>query len=693
MKIIEMPVANWKKRVDALLKYQIMDTPPEAAYDDVVRRASEICGTHLSAVTLLDDRRQWFKAKRGFATIETPIEDAFCARAIEHPHEVMVVPDATRDERFRDNPAVTSAMHLRFYAGAPLVTPDGVPIGTVCVLDKEPRELSDLEGTALKGLASETIALMEASRLRALLDRERVRVEQLEVSEAYFRHLTEYALDLITILEADGTIRFESRSIERELGHAPAHYRGRNAFEFVHPEDCPAVMKAFQEALVRHGNTPVIRFRFRHADGSYRILEGSGNNLLGDPVVGGIVFNSRDITETVKLQEKVERARQEKEDTIARLTGGVAHDVNNMLTAVQGLAELSEFKVPAGSDVAGYLGDIQVAVRRGANLTAQLLAFSRRAVLQPRAIELAEWLHGFRPRLQNILGRRVGLTLESRSNLRIWEDPQQFEKVLAQLATNAREAMPNGGHLTIEAFPTTLGAHECPADGREGLVRYVKLSVADNGIGMSEETMARIFEPFYSTKHHDGQHSGLGLSMCRGIIEQSGGHITVRSMEGCGTVFYLFLPSVEAAEKQLINPPPAHPASAPAPRTGKPTILFVDDEAPLREIGAAALRHAGFEVILAEDGPSALARLAELGEAPIDLLVTDVLMPGMNGVQLAEEIMRQRPDMPVLLCSGYTKDALTKNGTVPDGMTFLPKPYTLGELLGVMRQLLGAALS
>jgi CheY-like chemotaxis protein len=361
-----------------------------------------------------------------------------------------------------------------------------------------------------------------------------------------------------------------------------------------------------------------------------------------------------------------------------------------MLTAVQGLAELAERGVPAGSDEAGCLADIQVAVRRGANLTAQLLAFSRRAVLQPRAIELSEWLRAFKPRLEGVLGPRVGFTLESRSHLRVWEDPVQFEKVLVQLATNAREAMPLGGHLTIEAFPTTLGAHECPADGREGLVRYVKLSVADNGIGMSAETMARIFDPFFTTKT-DCHHPGLGLSMCRGIIEQSGGHITVRSLEGHGSVFYLFLPAAEAEEKKVVQPPPA--AVARAPRTGKPTVLFVDDETPLREIGGATLRYSGFEVIVAEDGPSALARLADLGDAPLDLLVTDVIMPGMTGVQLAEEVMRRRPGTPVLLCSGYTRDALAHSGGLPEGMAFLQKPYTLSDLLNCMRQCLGVTTS
>ncbi|MEZ0254091.1 MAG: GAF domain-containing protein [Chthoniobacter sp.] len=194
MKIVEMPGTDAKKRLEALLSYQIMDTPSEPAYDDIARRAAEICGTSMAAVTLLDERRQWFKAQMGFEMRETPLEDAFCARAIERPGELMVVPDAARDERFRDNPMVTGGMQLRFYAGAPLVTPEGVPIGTVCVLDQEPRELSRIEGSALKGLARETIAVMEAARCRALLDRERERAQHLQVSETYFRHLTEYAL-------------------------------------------------------------------------------------------------------------------------------------------------------------------------------------------------------------------------------------------------------------------------------------------------------------------------------------------------------------------------------------------------------------------------------------------------------------------------------------------------------------------
>jgi hypothetical protein len=509
------------------------------------------------------------------------------------------------------------------------------------------------------------------------------------VREDYFRHLTEYALDLITILEVDGTIRFESRSIERELGHAPEHYRGRNAFEFVHPEDCPALMGAFQRALERRGSAPVIRFRFRHADGSYRTLEGSGNNLLDDPAVHGIVFNSRDVTERLRLEEEVERGRLEKTDTIARLTGGVAHDFNNILTAVQGLASLAEFRVPVGSLEAGYLSDIQTATDRATLLTRQLLAFSGRVVLQPQAVELANWLRALEPRLVSALGPNIELTVVCHGELRVWEDEAQFEQVILQLADNAREAMPVGGRFTIEALPVILSPEEHPRDGRDGDVQYVQLSVTDQGSGMDEKTLARIFEPFFTTKIV-GHHPGLGLCMCRGIIEQSGGHLTVHSHPGRGTVFHIFLPSTDAIEKEVALPEFAPPAIAVPPIVvlpDIPTILFVDDEPMLREIGATVLEEEGYRVLLAEDGIDALARLSELGFRNLDLLVTDIIMPGMNGVQLAEEVGRLRSGTRVLLCSGYTRDVLAQSG-LPEGAAFLPKPYTLARLLQKVREML-----
>ncbi len=527
----------------------------------------------------------------------------------------------------------------------------------------------------------------EVSCLQAELADLRSRYEELRFREAYFRHLTEYSADLITIFDADATIRFESRSIELELGYSPTQYRGRKAFEFIHPDDWHAVRSVFAEALLRRGNTPRIRFRFLHSDGTYRVLEGCGNNLLDDPAVSGIVFNSSDVTERVQLEEQVERARSEKEDTIARLTGGVAHDFNNILTAIQGLAELAGARLMHGSPEARYLAEIRDAAVRAGGLTQQLLAFSHRLVLQPQVLSLASWLEWIEPRLQKVLdSSKVELTIATHGDGKVWIDPGQIEQVLVHLTENARDAMPAGGRLTIEALPASQEIAGNQADGRCASGGFIKLSIADQGCGMGRAVLARIFEPFFTTKQ-TGYHPGLGLCMCRGIIEQSGGHLTVSSIPGRGTVFYVFLPVAESVAEETIVATPPDGALTEAP-AGCATILLVDDEPMLREIGETVLSDAGYHVLVADDGASALQRLAELGSAPLDLLLTDVVLPGMSGVQLAEEVARLRPATRILLCSGYTRDALATGGALPPGLGFLPKPYTLSGFLAKVQEVL-----
>ncbi len=520
----------------------------------------------------------------------------------------------------------------------------------------------------------------EVERLRADLADLRTRYTDLELRETYFRHLTEYAADLITILDADGTIRFESRSIERKLGHAPSHYRGRNVFDFVHPDDRALVIGAFGSTLQNRGTTSLIRLRFRHRDGTYRVLEGFGNNLLDDPAVRGILFNSRDVTEQLQLRDEVEHSRSEKEETIARLTGGVAHDFNNILTAIQGLAGLAQQRLAPQSPEARYLSEIQEASIRAGSLTQQLLACSHRLVLQPRNLALASWLRGLTSRLQMAVGNAIEVTVTAHGDPKVCVDPGQLEQALVQFAGNSRDAMPAGGRFTIEALPVVLEAEERPKDGRQGPMAFVQITVADQGSGMSGCVLPRIFEPFFTTKP-EGNHPGLGLSMCRGIIEQSGGHMTVSSLPGRGTVFQLYIPAAESVVEEEADNRSYFQSPTAKSSPSAFTILLIDDEPLLREIGETVLLEAGYHVIVAEDGPSALQRLEELGNARLDLLLTDVVMPGMTGVQLAQEVARVHPEAAVLLCSGYTRDALARSGGLPAGHGFLPKPYTLATLL------------
>lgn len=511
-------------------------------------------------------------------------------------------------------------------------------------------------------------------------------LEALSRSETYFRHLTEYALDLITILEADGTIRFESRSIAVELGYAPEDYVGRNAFEFVHPDDVEAVKKAFGAALQAKGNTPVLSFRFRHKDGSYRILEGRGNNLLDDPVVAGIVFNSRDVTEKRKLEEQF--FQSQKVQAIGQLTGGVAHDFNNILTAIIGYADLTIKNLP-GEETAshGNLTEIRTAALRAAALTRQLLAFSRKQVLQPQVMNPAGVVAEMDTMLRRLLGENIDLISVVHPPLgNVKADLGQLEQVLLNLAVNARDAMPQGGRLTIETCNVTLDETYAHYRAEVPPGEYVLLAITDTGCGMSPEVQGHLFEPFFTTKRQ-GEGTGLGLATCHGIIKQSGGHITVYSEVGKGTTFKVYLPQVNEAAEPLVR----HPESNETPQ-GTETVLLVEDEPMLRELGQTVLEELGYRVLVAENGCAALEILRENTGLHVDLLLTDVIMPEMGGRELVNRIRPLLPETKVIYCSGYTEDAIFHSGGLEAGVFFLQKPYTVAAVAQKVKDVLTAGV-
>jgi PAS domain S-box-containing protein len=498
---------------------------------------------------------------------------------------------------------------------------------------------------------------------------------QLQKSETYFRHLTEYALDLITILAADGTILFESRSIETELGHPPEEYVGRNAFDFVHPDDTPRVMQAFLNAVQTHGSTPLLSFRFRHKDGTYRILEGRGNNLLDDPAVQGIVFNSRDVTEQRRLEEQLRQSQ--KVQAIGQLTGGVAHDFNNILTAIIGYSDLALAALPSGNTTHQQVEEIRKAANRAAGLTRQLLAFSRKQVLQPKVISLETVVAEMDKMLRRLLGEQIDLVTVAHPPVgNVKADLGQIEQVLLNLAVNARDAMEGVAEakLTIELRDAVLDETYAELRGDVQPGEYVLLAISDNGCGMPPEVRARLFEPFFTTKAQ-GKGTGLGLATCHGIVKQSGGHISVYSEPGCGTTFKVYLPKVnEAAEAIVTN---AETLATPA---GTGTVLLVEDEPMLRELGLTVLQELGYEVLAAENGKEALALVDAHPDKRIDLLLTDVVMPEMGGKELAEKLRPLSPKTKVIFCSGYTEDAIFHSGGLEAGVYFLQKPYTVAAV-------------
>jgi two-component system cell cycle sensor histidine kinase/response regulator CckA len=523
-------------------------------------------------------------------------------------------------------------------------------------------------------------------KMEADLATARETIRTLTLRENYFRHLTEYSLDLITILDADGTIRFESRSIGRELGYDSADYVGKNAFDFVHPDDSPRVMQAFIAALLNHGNTPVLSFRFRHKDGTYRILEGCGNNLLDDPAVAGIVFNSRDVTDKRRLEEQF--LQSQKIQAIGQLTGGVAHDFNNILTAIIGYSDLCLQQLPADSfpTTVSNIAEINKAAHRAAALTRQLLAFSRKQVLQARVINLGAVITEMEKMLRRLLGEQIDLLTFTREPLgNIKADLSQVEQVLLNLAVNARDAMPGGGKLTIEASNVTLDDHYAGSRPEVNEGEYVMLAISDNGCGMPPEVQMRIFEPFFTTKDV-GKGTGLGLATCYGIVKQSGGHISVYSEMGKGTTFKVYLPRVNEDAEPVAAAPIPHMISE-----AGGVVLLVEDEPMLRELGLTVLEELGYRVIAAENGVEALRLVEENAYAPIDIVLTDVIMPGMGGKELVDRLRPLFPDTKVIFCSGYTEDAIFHNGALESDVFFLQKPYTVAGLAQKLSEALGVA--
>ena len=392
-----------------------------------------------------------------------------------------------------------------------------------------------------------------------------------------------------------------------------------------------------------------------------------------------------DNTERRKLEERY--FQSQKVQAIGQLAGGVAHDFNNILTAILGYADMI-IDEPADGEVPAHAAEIRRASERAAELTRQLLAFSRKQTLQPRVFGLNATVADMDKMLRRIVGENIDIRTKLDPMLGLTKaDPGQVQQVILNLAVNARDAMPQGGHLTIETGNTALdeaylGLHSEVAPGE-----FVMIAISDNGTGMPPEVMARLFEPFFTTKG-EGKGTGLGLATCHGIVKQSGGHISVYSEPGLGTTFRVYLPRTRELPEASV------PISRQPSRVATETILFVEDEEKVRQIASKALRSFGYHVIEAGDGVEALEALHGLGvdEVPA-LLLTDVVMPRMGGGVLAEKVREWVPGIRILFTSGYTHDALEHlNLNQPDNF-FLPKPYSVAELNRKIEEVLGQAAS
>jgi len=687
---------------------------------------------------------------------------------------------------------------VRAHARAP-----GVPIVVLTGLDDEGLAVRAVrEGAQDYLVKGRTDASLLLRSMRYATERKHA-IEALQRREEHFRSLIENALDLISIISEDGTIRYASPSHERVLGYRADELVGHSVFQFIHPEDVGEFASAFSAT----GPPSSIASRVRHKNGTWRVLESFGRNLTHVPGVQGIVINSRDVTErkmaedalseanntlravirtsplaiySVDLDGRVrswnpaahrmfgwqewellgtplphmpdgevprleehlrevtagvtggvcetrcrtragkildvnlwsaqlldgagavkgmvhmvadvtERKRLEEQlhhslkmEAVGRLAGGVAHDFNNLLMIINGYTQMLLAATAEHDPTRSDLEEVVKAAERAADLTKQLLAFSRRQIVQPKLLDLNVLVRDLERMLKRVIGEDIELVTRLDSDLHaVVADPGQIEQVVLNMTVNARDAMPGGGRLIIETSNARLdqehtGSRFTPTPGD-----YVTLAVTDNGVGIDPETRVHLFEPFFTTKER-GKGTGLGLSTSYGIIKQNGGDILVDSEPGQGTTFQIYLPVASHV-----------PATPPQPLettvlSGDETVLLVEDDEGVRAILQTMLRRHGYDVLSCASPEEALTICQGHAER-IHLLVTDIVMPGMNGRQLAGKVLELRPGIEVLYVSGYADSA--QQEVVDSTMDYLQKPFTPEALAVKVRELLERAES
>jgi two-component system, cell cycle sensor histidine kinase and response regulator CckA len=498
--------------------------------------------------------------------------------------------------------------------------------------------------------------------------------------EELFGLIGENAADMIAVVTVRGERLYNSPSYQKLLGYTPEELEKTSAYEQIHPDDQPAVKLAAEEAKTS-GNGRRVEYRIRHKSGEWRVMESTASAVRNsEGAVEKLIIVNRDITERKHLEQQL--LLSQRLEAVGKLSGGVAHDFNNILGVIIGYSEALQQMMPADDPMREAVDEIDKAGRRAAALTQQLLAFSRKQVLEPKVLDLNSIVADVEKMLRRLIGEDLELEIVPASALgRVKADRGQIEQVILNLAVNARDAMPRGGKLKIE----TLNADLNESDARRLRYvipgHYVMLQVSDTGTGMSAEVQSHIFEPFFTTKEQ-GKGTGLGLATVYGVVKQSGGYIWLESELGKGSRFQVYLPRVEGVEPEAARSQPSFETHGPA------TILVVEDETSLRKLTCNTLKQSGYKVLEAKDGPEAI-EIASQYQGEIHLLFTDVVMPGMSGHQLAEKLSSRRPKMKVLYTSGYTDGAVATHGVLESGVVILRKPFSRVQLQQNVGQMLG----
>ncbi len=522
--------------------------------------------------------------------------------------------------------------------------------------------------------------------LRDITERKRAE-KALHETEERFRLTIDHANDAIFFLDTMGVIQWANHRAQVVTGRSMDEMVGRPIMASLSPQ--AAALAEARLAAVRRGESvpPQVEFEVVRPDGRSVWLELNITSVKEGGKVIGRFLVGRDLTERRLAEEKLRQAEEnlrqsQKMEAIGKLAGGIAHDFNNLLTALMGYSELLLGHFQPGDPGRKNAEEIRKAAGRAASLTHQLLAFSRRQVLVPKVLNLNAVLTNLEPMLRRLIGEDIELEIVPCPALdHVQADPGQIEQIILNLVVNARDAMPQGGKLTIETANVELD--ETYRSLHIGITPgpHVMLAVSDTGCGMDEETQSRIFEPFFTTKEQ-GKGTGLGLSTVFGIVKQSGGDIWVYSEPGRGATFKIYLPRIEAAPR-TVEPELVHSKLV----SGKETVILVEDDEGLRELVETVLAENGYTVLVAHSIEEAF-QINGRREGRIDLMVTDVVMPRMSGRELAERLQSARPSMKVLYMSGYTDDAIVRHGVLTESMAFLQKPFTPVILLQKVRDVL-----
>ena len=552
--------SNEAERIQAHHQYQILDTEPEEALDELTRLVAHACETPIALISLIDTNRQWFKSKVGITVSETERGVAFCAHAILQSDRPLIVRDALADERFATNPLVTSDPNIRFYAGAPLVTPNGLALGTLCVIDYVPRVLS---------------------------------LEQIEVLQVLSRQVTthlELRLNLAQLI---------STTLEGKRAEV-----------------------AMQEAAAE------------------------------------------------KKQLEVQLLRTQRLESIGTLAGGIAHDLNNVLTPILTSTQLLLQSKLSHKKQRQLLETIESSTRRGAALVRQVLSFAQGVEGQYTIVSVKSLILEIKQIAEGTFPKSIEVSMDVPYDFwAVFGDVTQLHQVLMNLVVNARDAMPQGGTLQILAEHLLIDENYAAMHLDAQIGSYIAISVTDTGTGIPAELLDRIFEPFFTTKEL-GKGTGLGLSTVIGIVKSHGGFVSVYSQVGQGTQFKVYLPALETGETQQTQ--------VELPSGNGELILVVDDEAAIREITKISLETNKYQVIIVRDGIEAIAEYTQHKDQ-ISLVLMDMMMPSMDGATAIKMLQKIDPQVKIIAVSGLLPSArvIEEFGV----KAFLSKPYTARELL------------